>query len=364
MLRKERVNLAAGLCTALAVCAISAGCASHQICAHREVPTESSKVSIPAYTIEPPDVLLIDAVQVVPRPPYHVRPLDGILIRFPANPGVLKKEDLEAVEKTGAALSGIYPIELEGNVNLGANYGSVIVVGKTVEETAAAVKDRLEQRGIRKELIETGKVTVELAQFRGLQQIRGEHLVRPDGTVGLGIYGSVYVRGLTLDDARQVIQQHLTEFLLDPEISLDVFAYNSKVYYVVTDAAGFGEGVYRLPFTGNETVLDAVSTIYGLPYVASKNHIWLARSSDAQAGEQCLPVDWKAITRGGLADTNYQVLPGDRIYVKADPLLTADGMLVKVITPIERIFGVMLLGNETVRAFGPRTGGTGTGSGF
>jgi polysaccharide export outer membrane protein len=306
---------------------------------------------------------LIDAVQVVPRPPYRVKPLDSITIRFPANPGILKKEDLDALERTGATLTGIYPIELEGNVNLGATYGSVIVVGKTVDEVAAAIKNRLEQRAIRKELIDAGKVTVELAQFRGLQQIRGEHLVRPDGTVGLGTYGSVYVRGLTIDEAKQVIQEHLSQVLLEPEISVDIFAYNSKVYYVITDAAGFGDGVYRLPFTGNETVLDAVGTIYGLPYVASKNHIWVARLSDSRAGEQILPVNWNAITRVGLADTNYQILPGDRVFVKADTLLTIDGALVKIITPIERIFGVTLLGVETVHSF-RNTSGTGTGTGF
>ena len=39
----------------------------------------------------------------------------------------------------------------------------------------------------------TADATVAIAQSRAMQVIRGEHLVRPDGTVGLGVYGSVPV---------------------------------------------------------------------------------------------------------------------------------------------------------------------------
>ena len=46
-----------------------------------------------------------------------------------------------------------------------------------------------------------------------------------DGTIGLGVYGSVYVTGMTLEQARLAIEMHLSQSLLEPEISLDVYAY-------------------------------------------------------------------------------------------------------------------------------------------
>ena len=43
------------------------------------------------------------------------------------------------------------------------------------------------------------------------QPIAGQHLVRPDGTVGLGTWGSVPVAGLTLDEAADAVRRHVFE---------------------------------------------------------------------------------------------------------------------------------------------------------
>ncbi len=148
------------------------------------------------------------------------------------------------------------------------------------------------------------------------------------------------------------VERHLARWLQDPLISVSIGGYNSKVYYVITDGGGFGQQVYRLPITGNETVLDAISLINGLPPVASKRNIWLARPTPAGAGcYEILPVDWEAITEAGATETNWQLFPGDRVYVKADCWISLDNQLSKVLTPIERLFGATLLGTATVQSF-------------
>ena len=70
--------------------------------------------------------------------------------------------------------------------------------------------------------------------------------------------------GQTLAEAKQSIERHLSQSLDQPKVSLSVFGYNSKVYYVILQGAGLGDGVYRFPVTGNETVLDAIAQINGL----------------------------------------------------------------------------------------------------
>ncbi len=298
---------------------------------NRDIPRELTKVSLPPYVIEPPDILSVDAVRTVPLPPHRLEPLDQIVIRAS---GVIPTEPIE----------GVFQVEPEGTVNLGLNYGTVPVAGLTVEEARAAIEKHLLATYV------APKVNVTLFQSRGLQQIRGEHLVRPDGTISLGTYGSVYVTGMTLPQAKAAIEEHLTQFLQKPEVTVDILAYNSKVYYIISDGGGNGQQVTRLPATGNETVLDALSQAGGLSAVSSKHHIWIARPAPSGCSEQILPVDWLAIVKGAQTTTNYQVLPGDRIYVQADALITFDTYVGRIVAPFERMFGFTLLGNSVVRS--------------
>jgi len=201
-----------------------------------------------------------------------------------------------------------------------------------------------------------------------VQPISGQHPVRMDGTVGLGIYGSVPLVGLTLDQGAERIRQYVAS-RLDPDLKItpdklyvivDVLSYNTKEYYVITDGAGFGEQVYAFPNTGNETVLKALANINGVPAVGSKRNIWVARRTPhGGCPDQILPVDWIGITQHGISATNYQLMPGDRVYVASDRIQRVDRNLSKILSPIERILGVTLLGSSTVNSIriNPNLGG-------
>ena len=292
------------------------------------LPTEKAKTMLPAYVIEPPDVLLIDGIRLIPKPPYRIEPLDVLLI---AVPNALPDNPI----------GGPYTVTPEGAVNLGFGYGAFHVAGLTLEQAANTIK-----LGLR---LNNPQVSVALAQFRGVQMVRGEHIVGQDGTITLGTYGCVNVTGLTLSQAKSEIERWLSRWLQDPIVSISIAGYNSKVYYVITDGAGFGQQVYRFPITGNDTVLDAIAMINGLPPVANKRRIWLARPTPVQHGcYEILPVNWEAITEAGSTETNWQIFPGDRVYVKADPIITFDNQLSKILSPIERLFGATLLGTATV----------------
>ncbi len=331
-------GVVAGAWAALAVCLAGAGCQTYS--GHRpappcteDMPRELAKVSLPEYVVEPPDILLIDALRVVPLPPYRVEALDTLLIQVPEAPAT-------------APVGGAYQVTSEGTVDFGPPYGAVSVIGKTLEEARAAIDQALGRF-----LEAKPKSSVALGQGRALQQIRGEHLVRPDGSVGLGVYGSVPVAGLTLRQVKEAVERHLSQILLRPEVSVDVAGFNSKVYYIIFDGAGFGQQLIRQPITGNETVLDALSLVNGLPAQSSRHRIWVARPAPPEVGaDQILPVCWDAITKGGRPATNYQLLPGDRIYVHADPLIKTDNVIAKITAPIERVLGTILLSNAVVEA--------------
>ena len=294
-------------------------------------PFELAKLPLPDYMIEPPDVLQIEVVQIIPLGSQRISPLDVLLIQ--------SSESLP-----DQPISGPYVVAADGVVNLGAAYGTVPVAGKSNSEAKQAIEAVLSR------VVRSPVVTITLLQSAAKQQITGEHLVGPDGKVNLGIYGQVFVTGLTVDQAREHIQSHLRQFLQSPEVSVDVIGYNSKTYYIITEGAGFGDGVNRFPITGNETVLDAIAQINGLSQVSSKK-IWISRPYAGPDGcNQILPVDWVGITKCGTAATNYQIMPGDRIFVAQDHLIAFDSGLGKLLAPAERILGFTLLSTQTVQA--------------
>jgi polysaccharide biosynthesis/export protein len=309
------------------------------------MPRELCKTVLPPYVIEPPDILWIDAAHLVPRQPYALRTLDVLRIRV-------------AQALPGAPIDGLYPVEITGVVNLGPPYGAVMVAGLPADQAQAAIETQL------KKFLREVILSVSVAEISARQQITGEHLVAPDGTVSLGSYGLVSVVGLTLPQAREAIRCHLAQYLDDPEVSVDVFGYNSKVYYVVTQGAGLGDAVYRFPVTGNETVLDAITQVNGLTQVSSKK-IWIARPSPGCDQVQVLPVDWDGITAQASARTNFQVLPGDRVFIADDPMVALDTRLAKLFAPFERVMGFSLLTVGTVTRFsGPVLKGGGAHSNF
>ncbi|MFM7108133.1 MAG: polysaccharide biosynthesis/export family protein [Planctomycetaceae bacterium] len=293
---------------------------------------ELAKVTLPPYVIEPPDILLVDALRVVPKPPFRIQSFDTLQVIVE---GTLLEQPI----------NGLYVVEPGGMLDLGPSYGKVMVANQSLEEAQDSVFRHL------KRILREPQVSLTLAQAAGQQQVAGEHLVGPDGTINLGTYGTVFVTGMTINEAKAAIEKHLAHYLDAPLVSVDVFSYNSKVYYVVTEGAGFGDNIARFPVTGNETVLDAISQINGLSRLSSKD-VWIARPAPSHVGcDQILPVDIDAIMKGASTATNYQIMPGDRVFIAQDQWIAFDSIVGKVTAPFERILGFSLLGAQTARQF-------------
>jgi polysaccharide export outer membrane protein len=321
---------------------------AHSACS--DVPRELQKAVIPDYRVEPPDVLLVEIAHNVRSPNDPIKTGEDLTIRadLPAETtGAAPNPNQTAAGLTGLTdyhlINGFYRVQADGTVDLGPIFGSVRVAGLSLDAARASLARHLRTvSGI----VEV-KTSISYADTSGRQLIAGEHLVRPDGQISLGVFGNVRVAGMTLDQVKQAVTWQLTNYLNEPDVRVDVLGYNSKVFYVVTDGGGNGERVDRIPFTGNETVLDAVASIQGLSDISSKR-VWVARPSPPGcAGSQVMMVDWRGITQDGVTTTNYQILPGDRVYIKADDLVALDNALVKITTPVERVLGAILLGAGT-----------------
>ncbi len=293
------------------------------------VARELDYVNLPAYRIEPPDILLIDALRVVPKAPYSIEPNDYLYVQAQ---GTLENQPI----------NGAHLVDPGGLIDLGAGYGKVRVAGLSLDQATEAVEKHLGR------ILREPIVSMSLAISGGQQQIVGDRIVGPDGRITLGNYGTVYVSGMTVDEATETITKHLEQYLESPVISVDVFAYNSKMYYVISEGAALGDQIQRFPIVGKETVLDAIEAVGGVSRVSNMK-IWIARPNPGHECDQILPVNWSEIVKGGQSATNYQLLPGDRVFIEDNRWAEMDGLLTRVLRPFESAFNFFLVGTNGIQ---------------
>ena len=90
------------------------------------VPTELKTVSLPDYIIEPPDILLIDGIKLVPKGPQKIETQDVLQI-------------VVLGTQPDRPIAGQFAVEGNGTVNLGPGYGSVKLDGLTLQAATATI---------------------------------------------------------------------------------------------------------------------------------------------------------------------------------------------------------------------------------
>lgn len=140
-----------------------------------------------------------------------------------------------------------------------------------------------------------------------------DQTILADGTIDLGRYGRLVVAGKTIEQVETDVTSTVRSVEPGPIDPINVRLVNptSAVYYVLGEVSSPGS----YPLIGRETVLDAILQAGGLSDRASPCNIVLSRPSPPDGCRIVLPVCYRQIAQLGDTSTNYQVMPGDRIYV-------------------------------------------------
>ena len=133
--------------------------------AAKSVPTPERPSKKP-YVVDVPDVLLIDALKVVPKPPYHIEPQD-ILEIFVM--GTLPNQNI----------AGPYPVEADGTLHLGPAYGRIKVSGMTLGEAQDAIYKHLAGTKEKAGILTAPEVAVSLDEKRWHAADQGRAPDRP-----------------------------------------------------------------------------------------------------------------------------------------------------------------------------------------
>ena len=243
-----------------------------------QMPTESTKAPLDVYIIEIGDTILLEATN------------------FDAT----------------VQLPGDQVVKPDGYISLG-ECGRLMVMNKTIEQVQVESQLLVDQHTRRKL-----EITFEVKR-RQRQAERERERVKNLKTGGVDDE-KVAADDLELgaqeeDEQRLVLDRAISNALIKNKVNSRLVNWDSKRIYVLGEVNSPGSFV----FLGNETILDAILEAGGLNTNANQHQIIISRPSDCNSCRTVMQVCYDQVVQLGDTSTNYQLQPGDRVFV---PTLT------------------------------------------
>ncbi|MGV3485702.1 MAG: polysaccharide biosynthesis/export family protein [Planctomycetaceae bacterium] len=158
---------------------------------------------------------------------------------------------------------------------------------------------------------------VEPVDLESAVRFPADQTVLADGTIDLSGFGRVVVAGLTLEQAEVLVERTIVDGGAETtQVNVRLLDPVHRIY-VLGEVASPGS----YPFSGNETVLDGILAAGGLTTRANPCKVVLARPTPPTSCRVALPICYREITQLGDTTTNYQLQPGDRIFVASRTFL-------------------------------------------
>ena len=134
--------------------------------------------------------------------------------------------------------------------------------------------------------------------------------VRPDGMVSVPLINDVQAEGLTPEELREVIARELSEYVMEPNVTVVVIQMNSRFVSVIGEV---GQDT-RVPLTRDLRVLEAIASAGGFGAFADKSDVRIVRR-DLDGSESEYRFDYDAYIRGRAPGTNIVLQHGDTIVI-------------------------------------------------
>ena len=132
-------------------------------------------------------------------------------------------------------------------------------------------------------------------------------VVRPDGKISMPLLQDVPAEGLTAGQLAANIQEGLSAYIVNPEVTVIVLQVNAPKYFIIGYVAR--PGTY--PLRGDTSVLQALALAGGLTQFASPRSIKLIRATRGK--QELRKINYYKIIDNG--EGNYLLKPGDTIVV-------------------------------------------------
>ena len=155
-------------------------------------------------------------------------------------------------------------------------------------------------------------------------------VIRPDGKITLPLIGTVFVAGMTCEQAAAVIEKSARKFYNDAELTLRVVGFNSKKVYVFGEVASPGPYAYDGANTILETLAAAQPTRLSDPA-----RIQVLRPTDDGTPAARMTVSLDRMVKHGDVTLNAILEEGDIIYVPANGLASVGLAFQQLLLPLQ-----------------------------
>lgn len=170
-------------------------------------------------------------------------------------------------------------------------------------------------------------------------EFSGTYPINQEGKIQYKFVGDIDVTGLTKKDLEEKIKKIISVYVIDPGVNVTITEYKSKIIYVLGEVGTPGKYYMKsdaIPV--REAVVNA-----GLPTLSAAMRRCRIITPDKTGKVKTKSVDLYTILYGGDLKNNFDMHPGDVLYVPA----TMMAKVVRVINPVTTTVGVSASGPES-----------------
>jgi len=175
-------------------------------------------------------------------------------------------------------------------------------------------------------------------------EVSGQYLINNEGKIQYEFVGDIPLAGMTKEKAAVMIAKTLETYIVNPQVTIKIVGFNSKIVYVVGEVGRPGKILMRGDtITIREALLEA-----GLPLLTAKNTEASMFTPSTSGKVERRKVNINSLLFKGDLRQNFVMKPGDTLYVPA----TFWAKAMRVISPITEPVGQAASAGATVAGTG------------
>ncbi|SHK08698.1 polysaccharide biosynthesis/export family protein [Megasphaera elsdenii] len=133
-------------------------------------------------------------------------------------------------------------------------------------------------------------------------------VVRPDGNVSFPLVGEIHAEGMTVSQFTDVLQQGLSRYIVDPDVSVNISKLGRVRVYVFGEVRKPG----AVELDKGHTVIDAIGAAQGFTRDTAKKKIYLIHQDQPKS---LIPINLNNMLKTGDMSQNLVMREGDILYL-------------------------------------------------